>query len=328
MTGEVDAKVEGSRLLSEAPVAPRAMSASAMSGIVLLAGGVRQHALATELGRPLVDLPMPRHPTMLSAWSEQAGLLARAVNADVVVRAVVNKQLELPRAVPPVERVHVQAEYDIGEFRGTGGLLHDLSRDYRDDDVLLVGAANQVLVTPLPELFARMCAVEADVVLLAEPDGSASGLQLVRCACLRGIRGNGYLDFKEQCLPKIAQDFRVKVVHAQRRAALAVRTLEQYIRTLRALYAGQADSPELEVADPYAEEWSPTFSLVDETAQVAKGARVHDSVVMRNARIGVGAVLVRSLVCEGAVVASGRVVFDSVVGGSRASAGSGRGGNA
>jgi ADP-glucose pyrophosphorylase len=76
---------------------------------------------------------------------------------------------------------------------------------------------------------------------------------------------------------------------------------------------------EADVEDPYAEEWSPTFSMVDETASVGKGALVHDSVVMRNARIGAGAVLVRSLVCEGAAVEAGRVVFDSVVGRSSSS---------
>jgi hypothetical protein len=280
--------------------------------------------LATALGRPLVDLPLPKHPTMLAAWVEQAGLLARAFGQDVNVRALVNKQLELPRTVPAVERVLVRAEYDVGEYRGTGGLLHDLAKDYADDDVLLVGVANQVLVTPLPELLERMRSVDADVVLLAEPDGTASGLQLVRCACLREIRGNGYLDFKEQCLPRIAKEFRVKVVHAPRRAALAVRSLEQYIRTLRALFAGEAH--EIEAADPYAEEWSPTFSMVDETASVAKGALVHDSVVMRSARIGTGAVLVRSLVCEGAIVESGRVVFDGVVGKAGAGAGAEGGG--
>lgn len=284
----------------------------AISAIVLLAGGVRRHPLATALGRPLVDLPLPKHPTMLAAWNEQAGLLARATGQDVTLRALVNKQLELPRAVAAVERVAVRAEYDVGEFRGTGGLLHDVAKDYGDDDVLLVGVANQVLVSPLPELLERMRSVEADVVLLAESDGTASGLQLVRCACLRDIRGNGYLDFKEQCLPKIAKDFRVKVVRSPRRAALAVRSLEQYIRTLRALHVGSEHEAEAE--DPYAEEWSPTFSMVDETASVGKDALVHDSVVMRNARIGAGAVLVRSLVCEGAVVEPGRVVFDNVVG--------------
>jgi hypothetical protein len=289
----------------------------AISAIVLLAGGVRRHPLATALGRPLVDLPLPKHATMLAAWSEQAGLLARAMGQDVTLRALVNKQLELPRAVPAVERVAVRAEYDVGEFRGTGGLLHDVAKDYGDDDVLLVGVANQVLVSPLPDLLEMMRSVEADVVLLAEPDGTASGLQLVRCKCLRDIRGNGYLDFKEQCLPKIAKDFRVKVVRSPKRAALAVRSLEQYIRTLRALHLGSEH--EADVEDPYAEEWSPTFSMVDETASVGKGALVHDSVVMRNARIGAGAVLVRSLVCEGAAVDAGRVVFDSVVGRSSSS---------
>lgn len=288
-----------------------------LRSVLLLAGGVRRGRMGQALGRPLVDLPVPKHGSMLGAWSEQVSGLAKVIGGPIQVRAMVSQQLQLPRTVKPCAGVELIAEYDKGEFRGTGGLLRDVTDEYEDDDFILAATANQVLLTNLSDLFEVLRSTQAkagaDVVLLSEPDGSASGFILIRCACLRGIRGNGYLDFKEQSLPQIAKEFVVKVAKSPRRAALPVRTLEQYIRTLRVLHTGDL---ELEVEpriDPYEEEWTAAFAMVDETASVAKGAIVHDSVVMRNAKVGAGAVLVRSLVCEGAVVEAGRVVYDSVI---------------
>lgn len=289
-----------------------------LRSVLLLAGGVRRGSLGQALGRPLVDLPVPRYGTMLGAWGEQVSGLAKMIGGPIQVRAMVSQQLQLPRAVKPNSGVEIIAEYDKGEFRGTGGLLRDVTDEYEDDDFVLVGTANQVLMKSLSEIFevlrVAQAAGNADVVLLSEPDGSASGFMLIRCACLRGIRGNGYLDFKEQSLPQIAKEFVVKVTRCPRRAALPVRTLEQYIRMLRVLHTGDMDLNVEARIDPYEEEWTATFGMVDETASVAKGAIVHDSVVMRNARVGANAVLVRSLVCEGASVAAGQVVFDSVIG--------------
>lgn len=288
-----------------------------LRSVLLLAGGVRRGRMGQALGRPLVDLPVPKYGSMLGAWSEQVSGLAKVLGGPIQVRAMVSQQLQLPRTVKPCAGVELIAEYDKGEFRGTGGLLRDVTDEYEDDDFILAATANQVLLTNLSELFEVLRSTQAkagaDVVLLSEPDGSASGFILIRCACLRGIRGNGYLDFKEQSLPQIAKEFVVKVAKSPRRAALPVRTLEQYIRTLRVLHTGDL---ELEVEpriDPYEEEWTAAFAMVDETASVAKGAIVHDSVVMRNAKVGAGAVLVRSLACEGAVVDAGRVVYDSVI---------------
>jgi NDP-sugar pyrophosphorylase family protein len=132
----------------------------------------------------------------------------------------------------------------------------------------------------------------------------------MRCGALRAIRAKGFVDLKEQALPELAKTCDVRVAMSQHPVALPVRTLEQYIRTLRALSEASA---ELTAPDPYAEEWTPTFSLVDESATVAKNSLVHDSVVMTGAKVGAGAVVVRSLVCEGAVVQPGQTVFDTIV---------------
>ncbi len=293
------------------PVVPPAGRGQKLRALVLLSGGVRQTQLAAGLGRPLVDLPLPGGRSLLSAWRDHvSGVKDRAGLADTAMRVIVSKPLALPRNVVAVAGVNISLEYDKIELRGTGGLIRDIADDYGDDDEVLVATANQVLLRPLHELYSMLANLNADIGLLAEPGGGAVGVHLMRCGALREIRAKGFVDLKEQALPELAKTCNVRVVMSQRPVALPVRTLEQYIRTLRAMSEGTA---ELSAPDPYSEEWTPTFSLVDESATVAKDALVHDSVVMATAKVGAGAVLVRSLVCEGATVQPGQTVFDTIV---------------
>ncbi len=283
-----------------------------LRGVVLLSGGVRINQLVAGLGRSLLDLPVTPTATLLSHWRDQAGTLAATLPQEgrgLRVRAIVSKPGELPQNVVPLAGVDVTTEYDRVELRGTGGLLRDLMEDYGDDDSILVVHGNQVLVRPMPAVFSALSAVDADIVLLAEPDGSSSGVHLMRCGALREVRAKGYIDFKEQALPALSQSHRVRVVRSESPTGLRVRTLEQYIRALRALTTGDI----LDRPDPYAEEWATTFSLAQQGARVDPGATIHDSVVMRGAAVGARAVVVRSLVCEGATVPAGATIFDSVI---------------
>ncbi|HYF14007.1 MAG TPA: hypothetical protein VD971_02920 [Phycisphaerales bacterium] len=290
--------------------------------LIVLSGGVRTSRLSEALGRSLLDLPLPGAGTLLATWRQHAAGLAGELGIDrLALRVMVSKPLALPRPVPGHERLGVTLEYDKIELRGTGGLLRDLAEDYADDDELLVVAGHQALLRPLADLYKLMRAVGGDMTLLAEADGSAVGVHLVRCGALRDVRAKGYVDLKEQALPEIARTRIVRVATSPRRAAMPIRTLDQYMRVLRVLTEGaDADAAN----DPYAEEWTPTFALVDAGARVARTAVIHDSVVMNGAAVGDGAVLVRSLVCEDAHVEPGSLVFDSVVSSARQAAGGGR----
>lgn len=301
---------------TEAPAVSIAMMAARPRAIILLAGGVRRTDLSAGLKRPLLDLPLPDHRSLLAMWRDHAADLARVLHAEhMLVRAIVSHPLSLPRTVEHHPRVHIGAEYDAQAFRGTGGLLRDVAQDYHDDDRMLVMTANQVLLRPLPEIFELLAHAGGDIAMLTDPDEEDCGIALMRAGALRPIRGNGYIDFKEQALPMLLKQFDVRVARSPRNAVLPVRTLEQYVRTLRALSDGK---DEHDRPDPYEEEWTPTFSVVDPRAAVEQGALVHDSVVMRHAHIGAGAVLVRSVACEYAKVAPGAMVFDTVVPSERA----------
>lgn len=289
-----------------------------LAGLVLLSGGVRRTELSGGMGRSVLDLPLVGGHTLLELWSRHAETLAPSGH-PLPVRVLVSQSLPLPYDPPAHARLRIEAEHDKAELRGTGGVLRDISDEYPDDNaLLLVASGNQVLLRPLAELVALMAGTGGDVTLLAEADGTSVGLHLVRAGALRSIRAKGYVDLKEQALPQLAKERDVRVVHCPWRAALPVRTLDQYMVALRALAGGggAVSGPAAEGeahTDAYAEEWSPTFQIVDAGASVAPGAMVHDAVVMRGASVGAGAVVVRSLVCPGARVAAGAVVTDSVV---------------
>jgi hypothetical protein len=317
----------GVRVIQERPVEspPEALDGTAASpvarglraiaprlrAVILLGGSVRESVLSRSLHRSTLDLPLDRGRTILGAWAEQAAALARAGGiGSLSLRVLINQTTAPPAVVPAVEGLNVTLEFDRAELRGTGGLLRDLADEYEPEDLLLVANAHQVVIPPLEELAGTLGAAMSDVALLATTQRTPCGLNLFRCKALRTIKTKGFIDLKEQALPAIASAFQVKVVASRPGVVFPVRTLEGYLGALRALH-----SPALVGAsDPLAEDCFPTFSLVEEGASMAPSARAHDSVVLRGARVGADAVLVRSLLCEGAVVEAGEVVADRVVG--------------
>jgi ADP-glucose pyrophosphorylase len=116
---------------------------------------------------------------------------------------------------------------------------------------------------------------------------------------------------KEQGLPLIASKFEVRVVRRRRPTGLPVRSLEGYIQALHFYHRRRMRKPV--ITDPLAEDWSPSFSLVESGATVDSSAQVHDSVVLAGGCIEPGAVLVRSVVCPGVVVRRDRTEVDRIV---------------
>src|SRR5205085_399511 len=124
-------------------------------------------------------------------------------------------------------RVSVKVMRDPFEYRGTGGVLHDVARELEDDDYLVVATGAQLLLEPLKELVAGLTRRGGDVGILAHRDGMPSGLMLVRCGVLRQISDLGFVDLKEQALPAIAKKHRV-TVETWETASYAIRTAGDY----------------------------------------------------------------------------------------------------
>jgi hypothetical protein len=303
-------------LTSIEPVEVRQNSLARLKALVLLGGSVRPSALGLATDRSVLDLPLDEDGSVLSGWLNQALEVAKFAGLErLPVRVMVNHKSPEPVSADPRFFGTFRVERDASEYRGTGGVLHDLVRDYADDDLILVANAAQILLDPLPLVAATLNRKGGDVALISHDDGTPSGIMLITCKTLRLIAPHGYVDMKEQALPQIASHFDVRVVNRRRPTGLPIRTLEDYVQALR--YHHRRKAGKRVAIDPMAEDWNATFSLVEDGATVDASARVHDSVVLRGAVVEPGAVLVRSVVCPNAVVRRDKTAVDSLVTGHR-----------
>jgi N-acetylglucosaminyldiphosphoundecaprenol N-acetyl-beta-D-mannosaminyltransferase len=297
-----------------APAPPREdqRSLSRLKSMVLLGGSVRPTALGLATGRSVLDLPLDENGSVFNGWLDQAADLARELGLDgLPVRVMVNQKSPDPSSADPRHFGRFRVERDLSEYRGTGGVLHDLARDYEDDDLILVTNAAQVLMDPLPTIVAALHRRGGDVTVVSHEDGTPSGIMLVACKTLRQISEDGYVDMKEQALPEIANRFDVRVLERRRPTGLPIRTLEDYIQALR--YHHRRKAGKRSAVDPLAEDWDSTFSLIEAGAQVDPTSRVHDSVVLKGSIVEAGAVLVRSVVCPGGVLRRDKTVVEAFV---------------
>lgn len=201
---------------------------------------------------------------------------------------------------------------DPKDYRGTAGILRDISMNDDKDSYLLVTNGNQVLLEPLETLAHDLSRRGGDVVLLAHDDGTPMGLMLLRVGAIRGVREAGFMDFKEQVLPELAKEFDVRVLSRERTTGLPVRTLDAYIAALTAHHKQRAGKPAFD-DEAGSEQWFSTFAIIEPSNTIHPTARIHDSVVLRGARIGAGAVIVRSVVSGTANIRPGFLASDRVV---------------
>lgn len=296
------------------PISPeiRQHGLTRLRAIVLLGGSVRASALVSATSRSVLDLPLDEKGTILNHWLRHADEIARwAALERLPVRVMVNQTAMEPRSAEVRHYGSFCVERDLSDYRGTGGVLHDVAADYDDDDLILVANAAQVLLDPLPALAAALHRKGGDVAVVSHDDGTPSGIMLLACKALRPVAASGFVDMKEQALPLIASKYDVRVLHRRRPTGLPIRSLSDYIQALRLHHLRKSGRPG--PLDPLAEDWSPTFSLIEQGAVVDASARVHDATVLCGARVDAGAVVVRSVICAGAVVGRDRTAVDQLV---------------
>jgi hypothetical protein len=289
--------------------------------LVLLAGGAGLRSLSGAIGRSVLDLPVNAQETVLSKWRRQVdrvddATLSAGFRIQIVGGAPLHSLANEPLASYRIE--HLQ---DPSELRGSGGALRDVAAAYDDDAYVIVASAASVLLQPLTELLDELLAAESDVAFFVYPDATASGLMLVRCGCLRSLASVGFVDLKEQALPVIAGAHRVTAIRRAIPVGASARTVANYIHVLKALNGPQCETRNRaaggEEPTAFDEAWQPSFSLIEDGARVAGGARLHDSVVLSGGEVGRNAVVVRSVVCPGASVPANATIVDRLITSSR-----------
>ena len=280
--------------------------------VIVLAGSIRASRLRAAVRRSILDLPVDADHTLMAHWHEQIAALARHIGRPRLAAHVLVEHLSPIPTVPTADaEVEFKIERDPLEYRGTGGVIRDLSPAYDDEDVLLVVNGAQILLEPLTGLAEALAENAEHVSIVSHGDGTPSGAMLLRVGVLKLIPTAGFVDMKEQGLPAIAKQHVVTVLGRPTASGVPIRTLGSYIQGLRLHQLHIKNQPIVD--DPFAENLRSSFSIVEPGATVHATARVHDSVVLKGARVDAGAILVRSVVCPGAVVRSEQRVVDRLI---------------
>ncbi len=291
--------------------------ADRLQAVVLLCGSVRQSGLGPSIKRSILDLPIDDSRTILNHWIQDVARLSQVIDRrKLPLRVMINAHAASPACPAKTgnKAVDVEIQTDAAEYRGTAGVLKDLSQAYDDDGLILVVNGPQVLLDPLADVAVALARRRSDVSLVSHEDGTPCGLMLVRCGELREIADVGFVDMKEQALPQIAKHSAVAVIQQASPTSLPIRGLSEYITALRAYHsAGSLGGGDAPTVDPYAEDWQPSFSISEPQAHVDPSAQIHDSVVLAGATVRRSAVLVRSVVCPGAVVGAGQTLTNRLV---------------
>lgn len=285
---------------------------------VLLAGAVGANSLASRLGRCVVDLPLAASFRLLDVWTRRVREYLSQVEpgfSDPEVLILAGEADPLPTVVAVEGGPRVRAVRDAQDYRGTAGVLRDLCDGFRDDEHVLVGTASQC---PDEGLISQLVA-EADpasgVTLSAARDGAPSGLMLIRCGALRQVTSVGYIDLKEQALPRIASTTGVRVVESPVGVSPPIRNIRSYLDAVQSWHRS-GSLRGMSSLSPFEERWKPSFSVVEAGAKVAANARLHDSVVLSGGVVESGCEVVRSVVGPGGVARRKDRVLDQLLLGS------------
>jgi UDP-N-acetylglucosamine transferase subunit ALG13 len=282
-----------------------------LAAVVLLAGRLRATELGKRISRNRLDLPVDDRRSMLCYWRDEVTRLATSWDvAHIALRVLLDQESATPVLPPFVPGMTLTIERDESDFRGTGGVLHDVCTGYPDDAWVLVTSAAQILFQPLAEIADRMARAGGDVNVMNDEEGIPNGLMLLRCGMLRQIPEVGYHDMKEQVVPAISGRRSVKVVSGRGIASRPIHSLADYIESLRRFHGGPSRA---EDDDTFGERWKSQFGIREQGSVVASSAVVHDSVILEGAVVDADAVVVRSVVGRGTRVGPGEVVVATVV---------------
>ncbi|MCA9291670.1 MAG: hypothetical protein KDA25_11125 [Phycisphaerales bacterium] len=274
---------------------------------VLLAGTLKPSDLRRALDVPALCLSLAPGVRLLDAWI--------ACTRDVGVtdlRIVLNTDddLDAVRDVlqdPDDERVRIIVE--PAAWRGTGGILHDVTRDVPPESRVFLIESSCLPPASLRPLVDLVTPERAGGIGTTDFDQPA-GVMLFRRAVCDGIPPIGYHDVKEQVLPAL---------HERGASVRAVRVRERLVRIsdrtgyLDAVAEWSGGTRVAADAHVDAAARLDGGCLLDARVHVDHGAVVHDSVLLPGSRIGAGAVISGSVIGPGASIAPGVRVVREVV---------------
>jgi carbonic anhydrase/acetyltransferase-like protein (isoleucine patch superfamily) len=283
--------------------------------VVMLAGGLRASTFRQQLGIPTLCLPMSHDATLLDAWLACLGELGRPCAVDIVV----SWQTDAEQLEPLVRRrldgdaaaMDVRVITDPAPWRGTGGLLKDVTRSRPAEDLIVVVESSCL---PPVSLRAALDALKADAsgVVCSGAGSEPAGVYIFRRATLDLVPDEGFFDLKEQFLPRLYLEGRWLTCAVVAESVARLRDCGSYLRSVGKAMADDAAPLVSSEARVAVSARIVGASVVQAGVVVESGALVHNSVVMRGAMIGARAVVSRSIVGMNAVIAPGEIRRDTV----------------
>lgn len=288
-----------------------------LDSCILLAGGLVPSPLAKLTHQLTLELWLSAKETVFGRWCDVLDHLAVEAQID-------HPSIRVVHSGPPYEPTHALTDprFDVrtlaepDEFRGPAGVLRDITKDDPPDSVILVAEAARYIAGTLNRLLEDWAEHKPDVLVASTPDGAPAGITLLKASALKLVPDTGFMDVKEQWLPKcIEQGMKIWTSSTRNFMPFPLRSLDQFLAA-SAVASGKpcpitSTIPVLGPLRPITK--TEDNSRIADDAKVARDAVVADAVVMPGSKVGSGAIVVRSLVCPGAVVPPGAVVVDSVV---------------
>lgn len=287
---------------SAPPAAERNDGMSGTITVVLLAGTLSPSPLRAAIQIPVLCLPLGRDRTVLDAWlrvlNDVGGLAdVRVVGNDWpddgrLVRASI--------AVSPFTNnghAHVRPVTDPAAWRGTAGIVHDVTADLPADAVILVIESHMLPPDDLGPVLDPMNGGVDGIVGVSGVDTPA-GVYAFRRAAFADVSGVGYIDLKEQLLPQLAEDGANVRVAPIGNVVVRLRELGGYLDAVVRDFARHGTKTQRIARDASVSGSAMVEGtcIIESGAVVEDGAVVHDSVILRGATIGGGAIVSRSLV--------------------------------
>ena len=282
---------------------------------ILLAGAIHPSPLTRRLGMPPVCLPIGQDGTLLDAWVR----VIETAGGCREVRLVVNNQREADRvseAITMETSLAISVCVDPSSWRGTAGIVHDVSGERPVGDGALVIEANCLPPDSLTGLFDVM-QQDIDGVVGITSGHEPAGVSYFRKHLIDGIRPVGFVDLKEQWIPNLyATGHRIQTAVISNRL-VRVRNRSGYLRALEeslghdVQFQDATQQSTSQSAGPH--ERIRGASRIQNRARIADDALVDSSVVLDGAVVESGAVLSRCIVGRNAVVPAQMRVIDEVI---------------
>ena len=152
-----------------------------MRGVVLLGGAVRRTAFLDGIDRPTMMLPVTQKARLIDLWARALADVSEAFDlAPLDCQVVVDRELGVEGALPAIEGLSLSVKADPGEYRGTGGLLADLSAGCDADDFVLMAPAATHPPEDLPATLRAAARMGTDVSILVDQECRPLDLFLIR----------------------------------------------------------------------------------------------------------------------------------------------------